>query len=295
MFVVTGATGNIGSRMMEILLSHNEKVRAISRGQQRLQPYISKGADGAVGDLRDTSFLQKAFSGAEAVFSMIPPNYGAEDFRAYQNEISESITTAIITAGVKYVVNLSSQGAHQSEGIGPIIGLHDHEERLNKLDGVNVLHLRPAYFMENLFTFMDMMRKMGMAGSAIRGDIEFPMIATKDIAKVAADHMVKKDFTGKQVEDLLGPQDLNLNEAVQILGKHIDNTDLKYAQLPYADAESGMVSVGMSKDVSRLFIEMAKALNEGLIRQTVRHEGNTTTTTLDEFAVTFAKVYNKDW
>lgn len=295
MLVISGATGTVGSKIAEILLSRNERIRVISRNGKRVQPFVERGAEAAVGDMKDPVFLSDAFAGASVVFSMIPPNYGAEDFRAYQNKVSESIVSAISASGVTYVVNLSSQGAHLAEGTGLIVGLHDHEERLNELEKINVLHLRPAYFMENLFTFMDMIRKMSMAGSAIRGDIKIPMISTKDIAQVAADHMIKKDFSGKQVEDLLGPQDLNFNEAIVILGKNIDKPDLKYAQLPYADAENGLVSAGMSKDVSRMFIEMAKALNEGVIRQTVRHEGNTTKTTIEEFAETFARVFNKDW
>jgi len=295
MLVIAGATGNVGSKLVEILLSRKEQIRVMSRSEKRIELFVARGAEAAVGDMKDPSFLLRVFSGADVVLSMIPSNYGAEDFRAYQNRVSESIVSAVSDAGVRYVVNLSSQGAHHAEGTGPILGLHDHEERLNGLNNVNVLHLRPAYFMENLFTFMDMIRKMSMAGSAIRGDVKFPMIATKDIAQVAADHMTKRDFSGIQVEDLLGPEDLSLNEAIRIIGKHIDRPDLKYAQLPYADAENGLVSTGMSKDASRLFIEMARAFNEGLIRQTVRHKGNTTNTTIDEFAEMFARVFNKDW
>ena len=81
---------------------------------------------------------------------MIPPNFTAVDFRAYQNEVGNSIATGIIKAGVKFVVNLSSQGAEFPAGTGPIAGLHDQEERLNRLQGVNVLHLRATYFIENL-------------------------------------------------------------------------------------------------------------------------------------------------
>src|ERR1700690_4353349 len=127
---------------------------------------------------------------------MIPPNYTASNFRAYQNSIGVSIAEAIGKSGVKYIVNLSSQGAHLPEKTGPIKGLRDQEERLNKLRGVNSLHLRPTYFMENLLVNIEMIRNMNIMGSAIRGDLKFPIIATKDIAQFAVDRLLKRDFAG---------------------------------------------------------------------------------------------------
>ena len=150
MYAITGATGNIGSKVAEILLARGEKVRVIGRDAARLRTPVSKGAEAAVGDMKDAAFLTKTFSGVDAVFTMIPPDYTAADFRVYQNRIGANISDAITKAGVKYVVNLSSQGAELPAGTGPVLGLHDQEERLNKLAGVNVLHLRPTYFMENL-------------------------------------------------------------------------------------------------------------------------------------------------
>src|SRR6185369_13353452 len=111
MYAITGATGNIGSKTAEILLDRGEKVRVISRDAARLRTLVKKGAEAFVGNLKDTAFLKGAFTGVDAVFAMIPPNYTAANFRGYQNEIGASITDAITRAGVKYVINLSSQGA----------------------------------------------------------------------------------------------------------------------------------------------------------------------------------------
>ena len=179
--VITGATGHIGSKMTKLLLAGGQKVQVIGRSIERLAGLAKQGAEPAAGDLGDTVFLTRAFTGADAVFVMIPPNYATGDFRAYQKGISESIVSAVARSGVRHVVNLSSQGAHLPEGTGPIIGLHDLEERLNDLKGVNVLHLRPTYFMENLLMNIDLIRKMNIMGSAVRGDLKFAMIATKDI------------------------------------------------------------------------------------------------------------------
>jgi len=292
MYAITGATGNIGSKVAKLLLARGEKVRVIGRENTRLRQFVNKGAEAAVGDLKDTAFLIGAFRGVDAVFAMIPPNYTAADFRAYQNDIGRSITDAINKAGVKYVVNLSSQGAELPVGTGPILGLHDQELRLNALEGVNVLHLRCTYFMENLLMNIPLIDQMGIAGSAVRGDRKFAMIATGDIAARVAGHLVSRDFDGKVVKDLLGQRDLSIDEAIGIIGRRIGLPDLKYVQFPYDEAARGMVAMGISPDVSRLFIEMSRALNDGLFAvDCPRTAENTTPTAIEEFADVFAGAF----
>ncbi len=293
MLVITGATGKTGSKLAEILLEKGHKIRVIGRDAGKLKAFTQKGAEAAVGDVADKTFLTKAFSGAEAVYALIPPNLGVADFRAYQAKIGENIVAAIKASGVKYVVNLSSQGADLSDGTGPIKGLHDQEQRLNKLKGVNVLHLRPTYFMENLLMNIDMIKKMNIMGSAVRGDVKFAMIATKDIAAYAADRLVKRDFSGKSVADLLGERDLSLNDAAAIIGTKLGKPDLAYMAFPYEDAEKGMVAMGLTPDMSRLYVEMSKALNDGLFAVNIpRTKQNTTKTAFETFADHFAAVFH---
>lgn len=293
MLVITGASGNIGSKVAETLLARGEKVRVVGRDAAHLRGFVAKGAEAAIGNLNDTAFLSDALTGADAVFAMIPPNYAAIDFRVYQNEIGACIAEAIKKSGVKYIVNLSSQGAELPSGTGPILGLHDQEQRLNGLAGVNVLHLRPTYFMENLLMNISLINQMGIAGSAVRGDQRFAMIATKDIAARVAECLVRRDFTGKVVKDLLGQRDLTLDEAIAIIGNKIGWPELKYVQFPYADAEKGMVAMGISPDASRLFVEMSAALNDGLFAaDRPRSVENTTPTAIEEFAeTTFAMAF----
>ena len=292
MLVITGATGKTGSKLAEILLEKGQKIRVIGRDAGKLKAFTVKGAEAAVGDMADTAFLTKAFRGADAVYALIPPHFGATDFRAYQKKIGESLVAAIKGSGVTYVVNLSSQGAHLPDRTGPIVGLHDQEERLNRLEGVNVLHLRPTYFMDNLLMNIDLIRKMNIMGSAVRGDVKFAMIATEDIAVYAAERLVKRDFSGKSVADLLGERDLSLNEAAAIIGRKLGKPDLAYVAFPYEDAEKGMVAMGLTPDLSRLYIEMSRALNEGLFAVSLpRTKENTTPTAFETFADLFAAAY----
>lgn len=292
MYAIIGATGHIGSRVTDILLAKGEAVRVIGRDAGRLQGFVNRGATAAVGDLRNMAFLTEAFRGARAVFAMIPPNYGAPNFRAYQDLIGISIATAIVNSGVTHVVNLSSQGADLPRGTGPIAGLHDQEERLNALRGVNILHLRPTYFMENLLANVPLIHEHGFAASAIRGDLKFAMIATADIADRVAGHLLERDFTGIAHEDLLGQRDLSLQQAFTIIGRRIGIRDLAYRQLPAAEFEAALLAMGMSSDVVRLFSEMSDALNRGLFAvNRPRTAATSTPTAIERFADLFAEVY----
>ncbi len=151
MYVITGATGNTGRGIVERLASQRHIVRAIGRSRERLRVLEAKGAEAYVCDLADTDELTHAFDGALAVYVMIPPTNESPDFRTYQELIGDSLATAIKDAGVTHAVCLSSVGADKSEGTGPVVGLHNLEQKLNRIGGLNVLHLRAGYFMENTF------------------------------------------------------------------------------------------------------------------------------------------------
>jgi uncharacterized protein YbjT (DUF2867 family) len=293
MFVITGASGKIGGKLAEKLLAEGKQVKVIARHAEKLVGLTKLGAEAVVGNLEDSTFLAKTFSGAEAVFTMIPPDLQVVDLHAYQDIMGGSLAKAVAESGVKYVVNLSSIGAHMSTDNGPIAGLHRLELRLNSIAGLNVLHLRPTMFMENSFASIGMIKGMGINGSAIRGDLKTAQIATVDIANYAAQRIIKKDFTGHQVQDLLGQRDLNLNEMTTILGKAIDMPDLKYVQFPYQDALQGMVGMGISQSMAASYIEMSQGFNEGKVAIPVRTPANTTPTTFEEFAVTFAFAFKR--
>jgi uncharacterized protein YbjT (DUF2867 family) len=266
-----------------MLAAKNEPIRAIARTEDRLRPLVGKNVTAFAGDIGNREFLAKALEGVAAVFTLIPPNPTAPDFLSYADRIGGSIAKAVETAKVKQVVNLSSIGAELAESTGPITGLHRMEERLNKIRGLQVLHLRAAYFMENLLWNIGLIRSKGIAGSAVRGDVRIPMIATWDIAAYAAERLVKRDFTGSSVKYLLGQRDLTLAAAIGIIGSRISMPGLPYIAFPYDEAEKGMVAAGLSPDMSRTYVEMARAFNEGKIRIPDRTSENTTPTTIEAF------------
>ncbi len=282
MITILGATGHVGGRIADILVNKGEKVRLVSRSADRLRPHVSRQAQAMVGDASDVEFLVKAFKDADAVFTLIPPNMQAENFLSYADGIGESIARAIEISGVKYVVNLSSVGGEAAKGTGPVVGLHHMEERLNRIKGLNVRHIRAGFFMENLLWSLETIRTKGMNADTFRGDIRIPMIATRDIGAYAAERLAKRDFTGSSVGYLLGQRDVSLIEATAIIGKKIGKPGLTYVMVPYDEAAKGMVSIGISPDVAGRFTEMVKAFNESRIVYE-RSAGNTTPTSFETF------------
>ena len=282
MIVVTGATRNTGSVVAEKLLAAGEKVRVVGRSADKLQRFVAKGAEAFTGDVGDAAAMTRAFTGATAVYAMIPPSMTEKDFHAYQGRVAESLAVAIEKAGVKHVVSLSSVGADKPDKTGPVVGLHRFEQRLNKLGGVNILHLRPGYFMENLLQYVGLIKSMGMMAGTLRGDLPIGMIATRDIGAVAAEVLSRRDFTGQQARELLGPREVTMSEAAAIIGRAVGKPGLSYSKLPEMMVKPAMTRMGLSDDVARLLLEMMDAMNSGWMAPLEkRSPANTTPTTLE--------------
>jgi uncharacterized protein YbjT (DUF2867 family) len=291
--VVTGATGQVGRSLVRELRLRGVGVRAVGRSAERLRPYVALGAEAAIGTVDDVAFLTQAFTGAQAVFAMVPPDYSTPDHHAYQRQVGDRIASAIEKARVPRAVSLSSVGAELEGGTGPIAGLHALEKRLEAVSGLHLLHLRPAYFMENHLHGIGLIKGQGIYGSPMKADLAFPMIATRDIATAAADALAAASFTGRAFRELLGPRDYAMPEATRILGASIGKPDLPYVEFPYEATRQALTGMGFSPDVARLFVEMYEGFNTGRIKPVQGRKPETTTpTTVEVFAKeVFAPAY----
>jgi uncharacterized protein YbjT (DUF2867 family) len=293
-YSIMGATGHIGHVLAEKLLEKGHKVRALGRDPGKLSALKAKGAEPLSPAFDDVKGLAAAFQGADGVFVMIPPNYGADDFAAFQDKAGEAIAQALALSGVQYAVFLSSVGADKPSGTGPIAALYRQEQRLNKLPGINVLHLRPTSFMENNFFSIPVIKGNGINGSAGPADMALPTVATRDIGEKAAEFLDKLSFKGHEVFEFTGPKEYTLSEVTAALGKAIGKPDLKYVQFPYEDVQKGLLGSGLKPKMVEMMMEMYRAGNEGKIRPTqaltAEHRGKTP---IEEFAPVFAAAYQQ--
>ena len=293
MYVIMGATGNTGSIVASALLAQKQKVRAIGRSADRLKPLAAEGAEPFVCDVNDAAALTEAFSGAKAVYAMIPPSMTSDNYRAEQDRVSNAIAQAVQQSGVKYVVSLSSVGADQPQGNGPVAGLHYLEQTLNQIPDLNALHLRPGYFMENTLAQVGIIKTFGISAGPLHSDLALPMIATRDIGSAAANALLALDFTGKQTHELLGERDLSYGEAATIIGKAIGKPELKYVRMPDEQVRGAFLQMGMSANVADLILEMSAALNSRVMKSLEeRTAENSTPTSFETFvAEEFVPLY----
>jgi uncharacterized protein YbjT (DUF2867 family) len=279
---VMGATGHTGRKITEELLREGEKVRALGRSESKLAQFKALGAEVLVCDTNDSTFLAQAFHGADGVYTLLPTDPAASDYRAQQDRQGEAIVNAIRASGVKF-----------GEGTGVIAGLHAQEERLKQLEGVNVLLLRPVSFFENFYNSLGLIKQAGINGDSVKADLPTPMIATRDIAEVAAKALKSRDWNGIVVSELLGQRDLSHAEATSIIGERIGKPDLQYVQFSYEDEANALVQAGMSESFANLYVEMTRAFNEETIKPSNgRTAENTTRTRFEDFADELAQAYN---
>jgi uncharacterized protein YbjT (DUF2867 family) len=289
-YVILGASGNTGSIIARTLLSKGKKVRVVGRDAQRLQHFVRQGAEEFTGDVSDAAALTKAFTGARAAYLLLPPITSREN----QERESDAIAQAVTESGLPYAVYLSSYGAHVPEGTGPVTGLHSSEQKLNAIGGLNVLHLRAAYFMENNLAAISMIQEMGIFGHALLPDLKLPMMATRDVGDYAAQRLLDLDFSGKQTRELLGERDLSMTEATAIIARGIGKPDLRYEQFSYHQVQQVLEQMGMTPKKAAVYIEMFKAINASVLAaQEPRSRENTTPTSFEQFVQdVFAPAYH---
>ncbi|HEY1200407.1 MAG TPA: NAD(P)H-binding protein, partial [Niastella sp.] len=187
--IVTGSLGHIGKPLAEELVQKGHAVTVISSNPGKQQDIEALGASAAIGSLEDVAFLTEVFTGADALFAMIPPNYAEPDPVAYYRRIGSNYAQAVQGSGITRIVHLSSYGAHLDKGTGYILGSYHTEAILNKLPGVAITHLRAGYFYYNLFNFADMIKAQGIIGTNYGGDDRLILVAPADIAAAAAEEL----------------------------------------------------------------------------------------------------------
>jgi uncharacterized protein YbjT (DUF2867 family) len=147
--------------------------------------------------------------------------------------------------------------------------------------------------MENLLNNIHLIKTKGINGTPLKGNLALPVVATKDIARVASEYLLGLGFKGVLVRELLGQRNITMTEMTQILGKAIGLDNLQYVQLSYEDAMRSMIEAGFSRDVAQSLLQLYMSINQGIvILGNKRTNNNTTETPFEEFAETFAAAYS---
>lgn len=291
-YVVTGSLGNVSKPLAEKLVAAGHTVTVISSKSDKVEQIQALGAQAAIGTVEDTGFLAKTFIGADAVYTMVPPNFGAQDFKQYIAGIGRNYASAVRTSGVKNVVNLSSVGAHMPEGCGPVSGLYYVEKALNELEEVNVLHLRPGFFYTNFLSNIGMIQQMGIIGGNYGEDALMMLSHPEDIAEEAAGELLDLEFRYKTIR-YLASDERTTGELASILGRAIGKDDLTWVNFTDEETFAGLQQAGFPDEIARNYTEMGAALRSGEMASDymIHRPYSLGKTKFKDFAPYFAAVY----
>ena len=282
-YVVTAASGKIGSRVAMQLLTAGHHVRAVGRDATRLTALVAAGATTAIGDVTDQQFVERAFANADAALLIAPPNGRARSMRGYFAEVGGNYANAARSQKLRSAVFISSLGAHDERNRGLVIPHTDVELLLNQVEGLDVLHLRCASFFENLFYFFEAMQRRGVVRSPIASDASLEVVGTSDIARVAAAQLLELSFAGKRSMELHGQRPITLREVAALLSTTLER--------PFAVEQSGrdedidrLLTAGLSRDFANLMNDTWELFSRhGLLRAEAPSKASTASTTVEQF------------
>ena len=262
-FVVAGATGHVGSVVASELLAKGHKVRAIVRNVDKAKALADQGAELLAGELSDGAFLARALRGADGAFLLLPPPpHDSPDVRAFQDRVTQAEAAAVAESGIRHVVMLSSWGAEQPAGTGPIVGLHVLEEALKKT-GVLATFVRAGSFTENLLAMLPAARQNGVLPSFFPPEHRVATIATRDIAPVAVRALLAPP-AASEVVYVFGAHEYNAVDQAAYLSKKLGK-EIKLLNLPVSAASGAMQQGGVAASLANLYQEMYEAATKGLL------------------------------
>jgi len=290
-YVLLGALGNINRPLVNRLVAAGHKVSVISSTPERSAAISAAGARPVIGKIGDRAFLTTSFKGADAVYTMVPPFYTAPDWKQYIHQMGKNLAAAISAAGVKKVVNLSSIGAHLTAGAGPVSGIHFVEEELNALPGIDIKHLRPAYFYTNFLNTIPMIKQAGIFGNNYSAGQKLLLVSPIDIAEAAAEELLRLSFANSSNRYIVSDE-LTSKEVTAVLGSSIGKPDLPYVEFSDEEAFNGMKQAGFSEDIAHNFVEMGRSIRTGeLWEDYVKQPATPGKAKFKDFALDFAAAY----
>jgi uncharacterized protein YbjT (DUF2867 family) len=292
-YVITGSLGHISKPLATRLVQAGHAVTIISSKEDKSNEIKALGAVPAIGSVEDVSFLTKTFKGADAVYTMIPPTFAAADWKAYIHTIGKKYAEAIRNSGIKYVVNLSSVGAHMPKGCGPVSGLHFAEKEFDALADVNVRHLRPGFFFYNFMANIGMIKHAGFIGGNYGQGGKMVLSHTNDIAEAAAEELLNLSFKGKSVR-YLASDEVTTDIIAKELGSAINKPDLQWVDFTDEQSVGGMIQAGLPEEIAKNYTEMGSAVRSGEMFSDFYKNKPATygKTKLKDFAKEFAHAFN---
>jgi len=305
--IVTGSLGNISKPLTQILVGHGHAVTVVSSNPKKQQDIEALGAKAAIGSIADVEFLARTFTGADAVYCMIPLSFTEADLGSYLRRMAQNYTQALQRTQMKRVVVMSGWAAD-------LVQAENVEDVFDALSGVSITVMRPASFYTNFYQSMDLIRGKGLMGKFLTlrysglwalltgktgllmgnygGDDRTVFVSPLDIADAVAEELLL--HPEKKTIRYVGSEEMTCNEAAQIIGTSIGKPWLKWVLLTDKQMLQGLKMARLPQKLAETLVEMQAAMHSGKTLQNFhRGQPRMGKVKLADFAKEFAAVYNK--
>jgi len=252
MILVTGATGKVGSELVQQLIAAGQAVRALVRDPQKASASLPTAVELSRGDLSDAESIEEALAGVEKMFLLAPVD-------PRMVEMEQHATAAAKAAGVNHLVKLSAIGADPNSPRF-FLGVHGTSEQTIRDAGVPFTFLRPNFFMQNLLTSAATIKQQGAIYQPA-GDSSASFIDAADIAAVAA-KVLTSDGHQNKTYTLTGPQSLTYTQVAEVFSRVLGKP-VKYIDVPRDAAKQGMMQSGLPDWLAEGICQLVDAAREG--------------------------------
>ncbi|MBH8554400.1 SDR family oxidoreductase [Nostocaceae cyanobacterium CENA357] len=284
--LVTGATGNIGSEVVQYLLERKALIRGLVRDPKKATNLAQQGVELAIGDLSQPETLDAALQGIEKAFLVLPnlPN---------QVELECAFIDAAKQAGTQQIVKLSVMGA--GELPSTFQKWHRQIEEHLEQSGIAWTHLRPNMLMQNMRWFAQTIAQSGSIYNCV-GDTKISHVDARDVAAVAGVCLTEPGHENKSYI-LTGSQAITFNEIADIFAKALGRT-VAYIDLPPADLKAARLANGEPEWYLDAELELFNCWKQGAgsaVTDTIATVTRHPATTYEEFAQYYAQTRGQDF
>ena len=262
MIVITTPTGNIGRHVVKHLLDAGEPIRVVARDPAKLPQAVRDQAEVVQGSHGDAAVLDRAFSGADAVFWLCPPTPSATP-DAQTVDFTHPAAEAIRRREVPRIVAVTTLGrdtAWQDRA-----GMASASIRMVDLlrgTGAAVRGLALPAFMDNALQQVATIRN-GLMFGGIDPDRKLPHTATYDAAAAAAGLLGDRSWDGQEDVPVLGPEELSYDELAAIVSEVVGR-EVSYQQVPFERLKGQLRERGMNPPFVQAYVDMLRAKDEGM-------------------------------
>ncbi|UOB17962.1 NmrA family NAD(P)-binding protein [Abyssalbus ytuae] len=262
MNIILGASGQVGSNIVNALANKNLPVRAIVRNPTSA---FGKNIEVKIANFFNQKELIEAFKGGTTVFLLTPENPLSTDIIGETSIIISNYKKAIQANEIKRIVGLSCVGAHVNNNTGNILMSGMLEKEFDDLIEVEKIFIRPSYYFSNWLNFLEVVEQQGVLPSFFPENLKIDMNSPIDVAKFIAHKIAENTkWEGKKIFELTGSQKYSSKEIADILSKLL-NKRIEVFIIPKENWKETLMSAGFTKNTSDNIIDMTQAVIDKIV------------------------------